>query len=72
MAADRQNPALQSYGDARNEAVMRLIEMTVKNGHAAEIPVGICGELGADPEMTTRLLVMGIDILSVSQKHFSY
>jgi len=66
LAIDRQNPSFQEYGDVRNEAVLRLIEMTIRNAHKAGIPVGICGELGADPEMTAPLLAMGIDEFSVA------
>jgi phosphotransferase system enzyme I (PtsI) len=40
--------------------------MTVKNAHAAGIWVGICGELGADEELTEEFVRMGIDELSVA------
>lgn len=66
MAIDRQNPKLDDFFDPHHEAVLRLIEMTVKNGHEAGIWVGICGELGADLELTERFVRMGIDELSVS------
>ena len=47
-------------------AVLRLIQMTVENGHKAGIPVGICGDLGADLTLTETFLRMGVDELSVA------
>ncbi|MBS7298880.1 MAG: phosphoenolpyruvate--protein phosphotransferase [Eubacteriales bacterium] len=66
MAIDRQNSCLDEFFDPHSEAVMRMIELTVKNAHNAGIWVGICGELGADTSMTERFLRMGVDELSVS------
>lgn len=66
LAIDRQNPKLDDFCDTHHEAVLRLIEMTVKNGHKEGCWVGICGELGADTSLTERFLKMGIDELSVS------
>lgn len=43
-----------------------MIELTIKNAHVAGIWAGICGELGADTELTERFLKMGVDELSVS------
>ena len=43
-----------------------MIEMVVKNAHAAGIWAGICGELGADLELTETFVKMGVDELSVS------
>ncbi len=66
LACDRQNPELDRFCDTHHEAVMRLIETTVKNAHKSETWVGICGELAADTTLTERFLKMGIDELSVS------
>ena len=46
--------------------MLRLIEMTVQNGHREGIWVGICGELAADETLTETFLHMGLDELSVS------
>ena len=43
-----------------------MIEMVVENAHKAGIWAGICGELGADLELTQKFLAMGVDELSVS------
>lgn len=66
MAIDRQNQNLEEFFDPHHEAVMRMIELVCKNAHAENKWVGICGELGADLELTERFLRMGIDELSVS------
>lgn len=66
LAIDRQNQRLESFFDAHHPAVLRLIEMTVQNAHAAGIWCGVCGELGADLELTEAFAAMGMDELSVS------
>jgi phosphotransferase system enzyme I (PtsI) len=43
-----------------------MIQMTIENAHAHGAWCGICGELGADMELTRRFVQMGIDELSVS------
>lgn len=66
LAIDRQNQRLESFFDAHHPAVLWLIEMTVQNAHAAGIWCGVCGELGADLELTEAFIAMGMDELSVS------
>lgn len=66
LAIDRQNPKLDGIYDAHHEAVLRMLKMVVDNGHKEGCWVGICGELGADTELTEEFLRMGFDELSVS------
>lgn len=66
LAIDRQNQSLDAFYDSHHEAVLRLIRMTVENGHKVGIWVGICGELAADTTLTRAFLDMGVDELSVS------
>lgn len=66
LAIDRQNMKLDSIYDAHHPAVLRMIQMTVENGHKHGCWVGICGELGADMTLTETFLKMGVDELSVS------
>ena len=66
LAIDRQNTALDEFYDPHHPAVLRMISTVVNNAHKAGIWVGICGELGADRELTKEFLVMGVDELSVS------
>ena len=69
LAIDRQNSRLESFYDAHHPAVLREIQMTIENGHKHGCWVGICGELGADLELTETFINMGIDELSVSPSH---
>ncbi len=66
LAIDRQNPALDNFYDSHHPAVLKMIQMTVENGHKGGAWVGICGELGADTTLTETFLRMGVDELSVS------
>lgn len=66
LAIDRQNAKLDEFYNAHHEAILRMIEMVVDNAHKQGIWAGICGELGADLELTDRFMAMGVDELSVS------
>ena len=66
LAVDRQGVGLDRFFDAHHPAVLRMIRMAAENAHRAGIWIGICGELGADAELTETFLSMGIDELSVS------
>lgn len=66
LAIDRQNQNLDAYYDSHHEGLMRMIQMTVENGHKGKAWVGICGELAGDLTLTRTFLDMGIDELSVS------
>lgn len=66
LAIDRENGELEEFCDPHHPAVLKMIEMVVKNAHKAGIRVGICGELGADRELTGDFVALGVDELSVS------
>lgn len=66
LAIDRQNQSLDSFFDPHHEAILRLIQLTIENAHKYGAWCGICGELGADMELTAKFIQMGIDELSVS------
>lgn len=66
LAIDRQNAKLEAMNNPHHEAVLRLIELVIRNAHKEGIWAGICGELGADVTLTDRFIQMGIDELSVS------
>lgn len=66
LAIDRQNQSLDEFFDPHHEAILRLIQMTIENAHKHGAWCGICGELGADMELTAKFVQMGIDELSVS------
>ncbi len=66
LAIDRQNEKLDSFYNPHHKAILRMIKMVVDSAHAAGKWAGICGELGADLELTKEFLQMGIDELSVA------
>ena len=66
LAIDRQNEKLDDFYNAHHKAVLKMIQMTVDNAHKAGKWAGICGELGADPELTETFVKMGVDELSVA------
>ena len=66
LAIDRQNQKLERFFDAHHPAVLKAIQMTIDAAHRHGIWAGICGELGADPELTETFVKMGIDELSMS------
>ena len=66
LAIDRQNPNLEQFYDPYHPALKRLMKNVIDNAHFAGIWVGVCGELGSDPNMTEWFVRAGIDELSVS------
>ncbi len=66
LAIDRQNPKLDMFYDGHHPAVLKMIQMVIDAAHRNGIWAGICGELGADLELTKKFVEMGIDELSVS------
>jgi phosphoenolpyruvate-protein kinase (PTS system EI component) len=53
-------------GQVRTEdpRVLAAIAHTVQAGHAAGIPVEVCGEAAADPALVPTLIGLGVDELS--------
>ncbi len=66
LAIDRQNEKLDAFYKPHHKAILRMIKMVVDSAHAAGKWAGICGELGADLELTKEFLQMGVDELSVA------
>lgn len=66
MAADRMNARIRDIFNPADPAVLRLVEMTVRNAHANGIWVGMCGESAADPALMDFYMSIGLDELSVA------
>ncbi|MDR1573332.1 MAG: phosphoenolpyruvate--protein phosphotransferase [Clostridiales Family XIII bacterium] len=66
IGADRTNPHVAYLYKQDHPAVLRLIDMTVRNAHAAGIPVCVCGEAAGDPAFLPHLVKMDIDAYSMS------
>ena len=65
LAIDRQNQKLDKYFNPHHPAILKTIEMIVKNAHKAGIKVAICGELAGDKYYTEKFIEIGVDELSV-------
>lgn len=65
LAVDRQNEKIDDFYKPHHKAILRMIQMVVDNAHTCGKWVGICGELGADIELTEQFVRMGVDELSV-------
>ncbi|MEY8516229.1 phosphoenolpyruvate--protein phosphotransferase [Lachnospiraceae bacterium 29-84] len=66
LAIDRQNERLDDFYNPHHKAVMKMIQIVVDNAHKCGKWAGICGELGADIDLTEEFVRMGVDELSVS------
>jgi len=66
LAVDRQNEKLDEFYNPHHRAILKMIQIAVENAHKYGKWVGICGELGADTELTKDFLQMGVDELSVA------
>lgn len=66
LACDRQCTNLGRFYDSHHPAVLRAVKIAVDNAHKYGKWAGICGELGADPELTPLFLAIGVDELSVT------
>ncbi|NLG03961.1 MAG: phosphoenolpyruvate--protein phosphotransferase, partial [Clostridia bacterium] len=65
-AVDRGNKRIAHLYNSFHPAVLRAIKMVINAGHAAGIPVGMCGEFASDENATKLLLGMGLDEFSMS------
>lgn len=60
LAIDRVDDAVNYLYDPLHPAVLRLILNVIKAGHAAKIPVAMCGEMAGDLRFTRLLIGMGL------------
>jgi len=66
VAVDRGNERIAYLYEPFHPGVLRLIQLTIVNGHKQGIPVGMCGEMASDPLATVILIGMGLDEFSMS------
>lgn len=66
LAMDRMHPLLAGKSDGLHPAVLKLIDFTIKAAHKSGKWVGVCGELGSDPQAIPILVGLGVDELSVT------
>ncbi len=66
LAVDRTNQKIARLFNDMHPAVLRLMQMTIKNANSLEKEISICGELAGNPEAIAILLGMGLRKLSMS------
>ena len=66
VAVDRGNEAVAYLYDPGHPAVLRAIRTVVEGAHAAQRPVGVCGEMAGDPLYALLLVGLGVDELSMN------
>jgi phosphotransferase system enzyme I (PtsI) len=66
LAMDRGNERIGHLYEPLEAAVLHSVRHTVREGHAAGIWVGVCGEMAGDPRIAVLLVGLGVDELSVS------
>ena len=65
LAIDRVDDEVNYLYDPLHPAVLRLIQMTIEAGRAANIDVAMCGEMAGDPAYTRLLLGLGLTEFSM-------
>jgi phosphotransferase system enzyme I (PtsI) len=66
IAVDRENERIAYLYEPFHPGVLRLLKTVIDNAHAHGIPVGMCGEMAADPYAAVVLLGLGLDEFSMS------
>lgn len=65
LAMDRQNPHLKDRYREHHPAILKMVDIVIRESHREGCWAGICGELAADTVLTGEFLRMGVDMLSV-------
>ncbi|OZG58113.1 phosphoenolpyruvate--protein phosphotransferase [Bifidobacterium tissieri] len=66
LAADRTLGSVANYQTVWHPAVLRAIAMIADAGNANGMPVGVCGEAAADPDLAVVLAGLGVNSLSMT------
>jgi len=66
LAVDRGEMEVAELYDSLHPAVLRLIQMTIEGAASHRIPVSVCGEMAANPDMTPLLLGLGLRSFSTN------
>ncbi|WP_314685763.1 phosphoenolpyruvate--protein phosphotransferase [uncultured Bifidobacterium sp.] len=66
LAADRTLGSVANYQTAWHPAVLRAIKLIADAGNAHGMPVGVCGEAAADPDLAVVLAGLGVNSLSMT------
>ena len=66
LAVDRGEMDVAHLYDPLHPAILRLLQMTAEAAARHHIPVSVCGEMAANPDLTTMLLGLGLRSFSTN------
>jgi phosphotransferase system enzyme I (PtsP) len=66
FAADRSNPKLAERYDWLSPAILRFLRRVANEAKAANVPVGVCGEMGGRTLEAMALIGIGIERFSIT------
>ena len=66
FAADRAHPKLAERYDWLSPAILRFLARVVAQANAADVPVGVCGEMGGRTLEAMALIGLGLERLSIT------
>lgn len=65
FASDRNNPRVADRYDALAPAMLQFLRSVLEAAEAAEVPVGLCGEMAGNPVEAMALIALGYRSLSM-------
>lgn len=66
LGVDRENKELSDIIDYHHPAILKMLQIVCDNARKMKIPVGICGELALDEQLSAYFVEIGVDSLSVA------
>jgi phosphotransferase system enzyme I (PtsP) len=66
FAADRSNPMLAERYDWLSPAILRFLRRVVRAADEAQVPIGVCGEMGGRTLEAMALIALGVRQLSIT------
>jgi phosphoenolpyruvate-protein kinase (PTS system EI component) len=66
LVVDREDSRMAPLGDPCHPAILRMVARVVAAAHAADKPVGVCGEIASRLDMALALTALGVDSLSLA------
>ena len=68
LAVDRGSDSLADLYQPSHAGVLRMLKQVVSGAREQDIPVSVCGEMAADPELVQLLVGLGLRELSVQPR----
>jgi len=68
LAVDRNNRSVANLYEPAHPAILRMLRFVIESAGAADIPVSLCGEMGADAQLLPLLVGLGLRRISASPR----